>query len=545
MIPGGSVVVSTRAMGRILTSRGYPREQILRAITFPYGFWAAGGRPPVFPGRSLPLSWLLAIGFLAVCFRLPHVGHVLVWDEAWNLGALRSLAAGDALFIDRYWYHPPLYMWLGLLLSPTSPGLDQRMELLSLALNTGALLLFVRMVSAFFGRQIALFTGIAYALLPGPVFFDTWLKRDGLVTLSCLAAVWLFLRRREYWAGLFLGLGMLGKETAVFYWGAVFLLAVLRRPSRRNWRRSGLMFALAILVSGWWFVLSLGWDAGHLEMLKGGTEISLPFLQPWWYYLAKLHVDLGWVGLGLLVAGMISLWPRKLSLSDIRVNIRKTRYLPIYLLLPGYVAISLSRGKPAWVNIVLLPPLALLVGLGWSATSRFFLAALSRLFRAGSKRLPPLLSGGVLLVLLVVPMYGFDYEGYLERQDPKQAVKVKTSLEISTAINAEVKSGERLLILPMIYRTSPSYPDPIVYFNLKVAPDIVRAIDSEIDYPTFKNMIMLKKVHWVLMSPLDGSSQAELENGLVRDILPAVWRQRTFTGGRLWRVDSLWNTEGG
>lgn len=507
-----------------------------------YTWRAVDKKSAAFPGRSFPASWLVALGILIVCCRLPHIGHVLTWDEAWNLGALRSLASGETIFVERYWFHPPLYMWLGLLLSPASPGFAERMEFLSLAISTGAILAFVRFVSAFFGRRIALFTGIAYALLPGPIFFDTWIKRDSLVTLTCLLAVWCFLRRREYRAGLLLGLGMLSKETAVFYWGAVFLLAMARRPWRKNWRQIILMFSLASLVSGWWFLLAFKWNAGHMEMLKGDSEISLAFLRPWWYYLAKLQIDLGWIGLGLMVTGLVALWPGRGRRSDILGKIKNTRYLPIYLLLPGYVVLSLSRGKPAWMNIVLLPALALLVGLGWDLATTATLAGWAKICRARPGKLKPLVAGLLLVALLVVPALDFDYNGYLERLSPKQARVIETSAEISAVVNAEVKNGERLFILPMLYRSSSSAPDPILYAKLEVKPEILRGMNPDIDYPTFKSIIVRKRVDWVLMSPEVGSPQEMLDSGLQKDIPRSKRRGRRFSVGGLYWVAPLWET---
>ncbi len=161
-----------------------------------------------FPGRSFPLTWLLAITVLYIFMRVPYLGHPLAWDEAWILCALKSLTeGGDIAFQNQLWRHPPIYLGLGLLLAPLKQDFAQRMEMLSLIIHTGALLIFVVFIAKILGRRIAFFTGVAYAMLPGPIFYSTWIKRDSLVIFFCLLAIWAFFKKRDLLVGIFLGLG--------------------------------------------------------------------------------------------------------------------------------------------------------------------------------------------------------------------------------------------------------------------------------------------------------------------------------------------------
>ena len=108
----------------------------------------------LYPGRSLPILWLFAIACLNIIARIPQLGHMLSWDEAWNLCALKSIASGAGLLAGQFWRHPPVYMELGFLFSPLRSGFEMRMEILSLMLGTGAILIFVSMISEFLGKRL-------------------------------------------------------------------------------------------------------------------------------------------------------------------------------------------------------------------------------------------------------------------------------------------------------------------------------------------------------------------------------------------------------
>jgi 4-amino-4-deoxy-L-arabinose transferase-like glycosyltransferase len=494
-----------------------------------------------FPGRSFPISWLVAIAGLFIVTRLPFINHTLSIDEAWNLVALQSLATGDTIFMERYWLHPPLYMWLGLLLSPTAPGIEQRMSLLSLALNCGALLLFIRMISSLFGRQTALYTGIAYVMLPGALFYDTWIKRDPVVTLFGVLAVSNFLCRKYWLAGISLGLGLLGKGTAVFYWNAVFLLAVVLRPVKYNWRKLIVMFGTATLISFWWYLRVSKSSVHYFDSLTGESGLGEGFYLAWWYYFIKLTDDLGFAGIVLMLVGLLSYCPKG-NLRPLLTKIKRTRYLPIYLLLPSYIIMSLSAVKPPWLNTVLLLPLALLVGLGWSTVINFLIMVLAKITGEKKIQFKTFFAGFLLLIILGIPLLNFDFDNYMRRVMPDQISVMEQSLELATIVNEKVRDNERLLILPMLYRTiAAKYPDPYFYWHLETSPHILRNRNIDLSYPAFKNLIISKKVHWVLMSPSIGSSQEKLVWGLSKDI-PLSQRQGggTSFGGGLYWVEPLW-----
>lgn len=100
-----------------------------------------------YPGRSLSFGMVLLILSFFVVPRLFQLGHILSWDEAWNLCALKSLAGHGTLFLEQYFRHPPIYMEIGRQLSPLIEGFEIRMELLSLFLNSVTFILLLLLVA--------------------------------------------------------------------------------------------------------------------------------------------------------------------------------------------------------------------------------------------------------------------------------------------------------------------------------------------------------------------------------------------------------------
>lgn len=104
-------------------------------------------------------------------------------------------------------------------------------------------------------------------------------------------------------------------------------------------------------------------------------------------------------------------------------------------------------------------------------------------------------------------------------------------------INDMVDDDERLLIMPMLYRNNPNNPDPIVSWRLSVSPQILRSMNPDLTYKEFRELVISKKVHWVLMAPAEGNSHEKLAERLRQEILP---RGRAFSRGILARVAPLW-----
>lgn len=502
-------------------------------------FAAAGGS--AFAGRSLPVLWLAALGCLLIALRLPHLGHMLAWDEAWNLCALKYRAGGGELFTHQLWRHPPLYMALGSLLAPLQGGFEYRMQLLSLLLNVGSVLFFVHLVSRLYGRRIALFAGLSCLLLPGGIFFDTWVKRDPAVTLFGVMALWAVVYRRDWLAGLWLGLALLSKETAVFYGVAAVLFILCREPWRCGIKRLLVVCGLALAVAGWWYLLLARGGGGFVHFFLGSSAEARDFGRPWWTYFAQLRIDLGWPGLLLMLTGILALGRsgchQYRKSRNLKFTLSRYRFLPFYLLLPAYLLLSFSHGKPFWMTISLLPFWTLLVGVGCAA----LVESVGGFFRlkGQSGRLCSIQAGVLVVIVpvLALPVVFFDYVGQFDRYSKDFKSGLGVSYEIVSLVNEKVSGDERLLLLPMLYRNGPAMPDPVFFWYLKGRPDIYRVVDLGLDYQGFRKQVIDRRIAWALMSPVDGSNQWDILKQLVEEVSPEGFK---FSGGVLIRTSGLW-----
>ena len=369
----------------------------------------------VFPKRSFPVTWLLGVTILYVGLRIPHLGHLLVWDEAWILCALKSFTGnGSKLFESQLWRHPPVFMGLGLLLSPLEQGFDFRMQSLSLIINTISLLIFLPFTAKFMGRRIALFSGIAYSLLPGAVFYSTWIKRDSLVILFGLLAFWAFFERKHLLAGIFLGIGFLSKETALFFALGLTIFIVVSTPRNKILYTLAMVLLPSVFLSGWWYILYSTSSKNYLAFFQGSSGEASLFAYSSWYYFSQLKYDIGWAGLGLLVIGLLALLPKfiqKTSNAGLRQYLKKSRLLPFYILIPGYFILTLSHGKPPWMTIIFYPFLALLIGLGWQLVIKTLVNFLEKSIGKTLKQMD-FSAALLLIVLLGLPLKNFKYMNY-------------------------------------------------------------------------------------------------------------------------------------
>lgn len=500
------------------------------------------------PFRTIPPLWLACIGMILIATRMPFLGHLLSWDEAWNLNALRSYVGNIEMFTMQLWRHPPLYMLAGFALDPMRPGFDWRMAGLSLGLTVAALLVFLVVVARLFGRRISLLTGIAYILMPSALFFDTWIKRDPAVTLFGILAILATTSKHRRWmAGPLLGLAMLSKSTAVFYCMGVGILFMVRRESWRDKiKQLAWLYGSAFVICSWWY---LGLDkggSGMLDFFLGRSVESEGFYKPWWYYLAKLRYDLGWSALLFFCVGIVGMFVS----ADKRRRRKKTqpyrifagrRYLPLYFLLPSFLLLSLSHGKPAWITISLNPFLALAVAIGWQTTWNYFKQLLPISPKGALNIDNRIISPTILIVFMTTSLLGYSYIKQAKRTIPKQAYLMKITYTMADATNSLAKPGESLLMLPMLYRSGSLLPNPIFYWNLQVPIKTLQVTDGVADYATFKELVIAEKFNWVMFSPDENTNQLKILNELLKNISA---KPHTLFETVLIRVDELWRNDG-
>jgi len=492
-----------------------------------------------FPKRDIPLTWLTGLFLLNVIIRLPVIGHFLTSDEAWILCSLKGFSESKQLFSMQLWKHPPVYMGLGLILAPAASGFDIRMQLLSLIISSGALVFFTIIFAKLFGRRIALLAGLIYTMLPSTMFFDTWVKRDGLVTLFCALALLALIKKKDILAGIFCGLCLLSKETAIFFIFGFLAFILYHRPPNTVRRTLLLFWGITFAVSSWWYILFGSFSNHYLSFFRGSSEETIGYLLPWWYYLGKLRIDLGWFGLILLIAGILAVMPNaffKMDKKTILNQFKRSRFLPLFMLVPGYTLLSFSHGKPPWMTISFSPFLALLSAFG----CLFLFKLVSQVLRMITGReilhnrwIAPI----VFIGLFSANTFPFSYGNHFKSMSPNLAKITLSSYEMSDVVNKNVEENEKLLILPMIFRTAPNQADPILYWNLK-SVETLYFKGAHLNFAQFQKTIEKNKINWALIFPVAGSWQEDLFVHIVSEMNPAGLR---FSVGYLLKVDSYWN----
>ena len=475
-----------------------------------------------------PVFWLTAllIGGLFVALRARWIGHLLFWDEAMHLLTTRALYGGGTDgYSPWFWRHPPLLGVLSLLLEPLRAGYAERAEWLTLALGTAGLIPLFLLNRRAFGPGVALASLGFLAVMPGAVFYGTWIKEEPVVILGGLTALLCFDRRRYWLAGLALGAAFLGKELAIFYALAVAALWWLRSPHERHWRDLAATAAATALTAGWWFVC-FSVTLRHFWHLTTGSVQgeSTDWARPWSFYLAKLPGDLGWAGLALLVAGAVLAGVLLLGRgrqrqappsadTGVRPPGAPLSAWPLALLLPGFAVITVVRLKAPWFIVTLYPAIATLQGL-------VLVSLLRALYRwlPERPRLAGLLGAGATAAVILIflpPRLADSYEALAERQEHNLLTGSQTSAVAARVMNTLVQDDDRVLLTPMHYwRLTEVVPCPIFTYYFRPVAVVVRPFD--LTYADFVDTVRKYQIHWAMLSPPPDPGVRELLNPIVQ-----------------------------
>jgi 4-amino-4-deoxy-L-arabinose transferase-like glycosyltransferase len=316
------------------------------------------------PAKKTVAVLLLAIILLALGLQVFNVGHVLSWDEAWNVQTVLDGAkhlTSDVWFYNFY-RHPPLYTGAGigfaLLGGAGKNGIAVGMEVLSLLFALGSLVLVFLCGRDWFDEKVGLVAAFLFAVFPAARAFDVFIKPDSATLFFGLLFLLFFFRKKYLLAGVFLGVSFLSKETAVFLLIPVFAyLLVTRKFKETGWLLASSLIAFAI--SSWWYLVYSVSKGDFLNFFIGRGSEALDWKKPWHYYLARLPHDVGWPALVLLAAGVV--------LFLVRPGRDRRGGMALFLILwigITYLILSISYGKPPWMVYSAYPAIALLGG--WS-----------------------------------------------------------------------------------------------------------------------------------------------------------------------------------
>jgi 4-amino-4-deoxy-L-arabinose transferase-like glycosyltransferase len=491
----------------------------------------------IFPKRTLPPLQLLILSILFSIFRIPFLGHILSLDEAWILSALKSIAGGQTLFTDQFYRHPPLYLLLGLNLSPLKAAFEYRLELLTMLITLVTLIVLVKFSARYFGHHIALYTGIVFSLAPGPVFFDTWIKRDCLVTLLGLLAIWAVLKKREIWAGILLGLAFLSKETAIFFGLALFFLILLHGRQSNIGKKLLRLYGFCIITAGGWYLFVSKHYVNHWNFFTGKDLNASVFIEEWWFYFFKLRHDLGAAGLLFFIIGLFFLFLRlrEFCTSSRGFLPKKTSLIPLSILLPAYLILSLSSGKPPWLTISLYPYLSLVSGVGIVVVIKTITRLLVK--RPKSSKVVSMVSPIIVVLMFSAPHFTSNYAKRLNIMCPGTLKPIQNSYIMAEALNKLATDGETALFLPDLYRGNPKNLDPILFWLLKKKINLIRSAPPP-NLHLFKEIISRHQISWVIIYPANDSIQEKLLKEIQKEFNPDNY----WTGGGLiLKMTEIWN----
>ncbi len=469
--------------------------------------------------RMTRALWLALAAILLVHFvaRVQNVGHLLTWDEAMNIRTVVSHVEGAN---DQYavWFsrHPPMMATMLAWLAPLERGFIHRAEVLAIAISCCVLLALFAVVKKTFGPRTALFAAACYAVMPGAVFYDTWIKQDGLVALFGLIAILFWLQRRALMAGIFLGVCCLAKENAIYFAAALFLLWLFERPW--NWRNLAAIAIAPALVAGWWYAL---FSTAIADQFSFATGVQITKVEQWdkplLYFFQKLPLDLGWPGLVLAIIGLVVCGADRRSARADGAVCTTAGIWPLALIVPGYAILTLMHGKAPWLNIALLPALAIAQGVAcdWMLT---------RLVKNLSAIITGLITG-VAPVLLAMIALDFiiktDYEKFMQRQDYGTWRGANASRAAALELKSRLRPGQRVLVTPMWYWTDVQQgicPIFTCYLGNPFSPEILHLVygPTTMTAEKFVKTVREKNIAWAMLAPPPGDGEKQLLQPLIR-----------------------------
>ena len=332
------------------------------------------------------IIWILGILVDRFWFSLDHT--IPAWDQAdyLNGGIIYTQAFQNPRWFDGDWWRS---LWL---MSPKIPPLTYLLtipffNLFGISLDAGmwvmaiysALLLFsvYGLGIILFNGTVALWAVLICQFLPGLYYYRLEYLLDfplaAIVTFSYLCLTWWRFSGQGWLKaiafGISCGLGMLVKQTALFFLFLPILWVLGENLRRKRWGNLAqlmLSFLTAALLifpwyrTNWLLMLTAGKRATvDSAILEGDPPLTSP--DAWTFYAQVLPYFLSWVLLLVPVVGLlISLRHRK---TEDKVNRPVWIWLGVFLL-GGYLLSSLNINKDARYILPLLPTLSLILSVG-------------------------------------------------------------------------------------------------------------------------------------------------------------------------------------
>jgi len=315
--------------------------------------------------RAFLALWIVLVVGVGLTLRLPQLGNrPFHGDEAVHAVKFRELWEKGTYHYDPNEYHGPTIYYAAMPVVTLSghrqfgdlQESDFRLAIAVLGAAMAGLWLLLR---PHFSEKGLLVAGLLTALSPAFVFYSRYFIQEVFLVVFTLLFFACAARRSAVWAGVFAGLMLATKETAVLSLGAAAVAWLLVRPwGALPWRAlalgAGVAVAVAYVVLSGFFTNPTG-PLGYFETFTpwlkraGGTELHkqgpLHYLQ----LLLKTEGLIPWLGLIGMALG-----------AKKRVAVR---FVTLYTLVLVVVYAAIPYKTP-WCALNFLAPLALLAGYG-------------------------------------------------------------------------------------------------------------------------------------------------------------------------------------
>jgi len=150
--------------------------------------WSPAIRVRVRKNKTLKITvvLLLLILALALALRLVNVGHLVSWDEAWNVNSIQDAASGHhsnaTTFYPNFFRHPPLYTGLGVIYSKVAgmgrTGLSYFLEIVSILFSLALIVALFLCGRDWFNEWAGLAAAFIFAVMPAARVYDSLVKQD-------------------------------------------------------------------------------------------------------------------------------------------------------------------------------------------------------------------------------------------------------------------------------------------------------------------------------------------------------------------------------
>lgn len=311
-----------------------------------------------FKGESY-LFWLILI--LAAGVRLYYSFHYLLSDEVFNLLAIETLSSkGD--FHPYFFKHPPLYTLLSAFLYHIIGPYPQLPSYLSIFFSVASSVPFYFIAKCLMGRRVAIWACLLLSVMPANVYYSTWIKQDAMLLFFFLWGLYLYLTKRHMLAGLIMGIALLVKEFALFFFPLSFLITLIERKEKgfNVWRGWLITFLLSSFISGWWYI----WfgKAFYLiagEALTGAYIVEWYWHFPWWFFLRNLPFDLSYPLTLFFIMGVVFMGKEFYERGYIA-----NQSVPLVWIAVFYIPLSFMHMKTPWFIYLATPALAIVAAFG-------------------------------------------------------------------------------------------------------------------------------------------------------------------------------------